>query len=117
MAKKMYPSDILEQGKSVVDAWNQINEQMTFGDLTFNKLLQDVNEVGSVLNQIMTLENRLTDLRNQRDILSLAITEKIKRVRRGVAANYGDDSSQYEMVGGTRTSERKPRRQRTTATA
>ena len=35
--------------------------------------------------------------------------DKIKRVRAGVKANYGDDSQQYEMVGGTRTSERKQR--------
>jgi hypothetical protein len=33
--------------------------------------------------------------------------DKVKRVRAGVKANYGDDSQQYEMVGGTRMSERK----------
>jgi hypothetical protein len=38
-----------------------------------------------------------------------ALWDKVKRVRKGVKANYGDDSSQYEMVGGTRTSERQPR--------
>jgi hypothetical protein len=32
----------------------------------------------------------------------------VQRVRNGVKANYGDYSSQYEMVGGTRASERKP---------
>jgi hypothetical protein len=40
----------------------------------------------------------------------------MKRVRAGVKANYGDDSQQYEMVGGTRMSERKtPRRTATPA--
>ena len=34
--------------------------------------------------------------------------DKVKRVRAGVKANYGDDSQQFEMIGGTRTSERKP---------
>ena len=33
---------------------------------------------------------------------------RIKRVRAGVKGIYGDDSSQYEMIGGTRMSERKP---------
>lgn len=28
--------------------------------------------------------------------------DKVKRVRNSVKANYGDDSSQYEMVGGMR---------------
>jgi hypothetical protein len=35
------------------------------------------------------------------------VWEKVKRVRAGVKGNYGDGSSQYEMVGGTRLSERK----------
>ena len=54
-----------------------------------------------------SLEAQLTDLRNQRDALYEAIWEKVKRIRNGVKGSYGDDSSQYEMVGGTRLSERK----------
>jgi hypothetical protein len=54
-----------------------------------------------------TLEAQLTNLRNQRDTLYTELWDKLKRVRNGVKANYGDDSSQYEMVGGTRRSERK----------
>ena len=45
--------------------------------------------------------------RNQRDLVYNGMWDKIKRVRAGVKANYGDDSQQFEMVGGTRTSERK----------
>jgi len=33
--------------------------------------------------------------------------DKVKRVRASVKGLYGDDSSEYEMVGGTRKSERK----------
>ena len=54
-----------------------------------------------------TLGIQLTNLRNQRNDLFVSIWDKVKRVRNGVKANYGDDSSQYEMVGGTRLSERK----------
>jgi hypothetical protein len=117
MAKKFTPTEIVQQGLSVIDAWNQINEQMAFGDLTFMALVQEVNAVGPILNRMTTLENELTDLRNQRDALCLAIAQKLTRVRRGVSAFYGLDSSQYEMVGGTRTSERKPPKRRTAATA
>ena len=35
------------------------------------------------------------------------IWDVVKRVCAGVKAIYGDDSSQYEMVGGTPMSERK----------
>jgi hypothetical protein len=50
----------------------------------------------------------LTDLRAQRDELLQSIWKKVKRVRAGVKANFGDDSAEYKMVGGTRLSERKP---------
>lgn len=56
---------------------------------------------------MVKLEAQLTDKRNQRDALYTSIWDKVKRVRNGVKAIYGDDSSQYEMIGGTRLSERK----------
>jgi hypothetical protein len=55
-----------------------------------------------------TLEVQMTNLRNQREELYRALWDKVKRVRNGIKAHYGDDSSQYEMIGGTRVSDRKP---------
>jgi hypothetical protein len=40
----------------------------------------------------------------------------VKRVRSAIKGVYGDDSTQYEMVGGTRMSERKPRTRKRPAT-
>ena len=37
----------------------------------------------------------------------LKLKENIKRIRLGVKAEYGEDSDEYEKVGGTRSSERK----------
>ena len=54
-----------------------------------------------------TLDAQLTDVRNKRDELTAKIWDEVKRVRSTVKGLYGDDSSQYEMVGGTRVSERK----------
>lgn len=107
MPGKPYPTDILEQARSVHDAWRQINEEMTFGDLNMSMLENDIENSLPIEEQLTNLETQLTNLRNQRDALYTAIWEKLKRVRAGVKANYGDDSSQYEMVGGTRKSERK----------
>ncbi len=107
MTKKPFPTDVLEQAQSVSNAWAQINDEMTFGDLTFSTLASDLSNAAPIQSQIDSLETQLTNLRNQRDELFLSIWDKVKRVRNGVKANYGDDSSQYEMVGGTRLSERK----------
>jgi hypothetical protein len=106
MSAKTYPTNVLEQTRSVLSAWKQL-DAFSIGDLTSDALETDVNQTEPLLAQITALEAQLTNLRNQRDSLYLAMWEKVKRVRAGVKANFGDDSSQYEMVGGTRLSERK----------
>ncbi|HJZ47095.1 MAG TPA: hypothetical protein VKE41_08005 [Roseiflexaceae bacterium] len=49
----------------------------------------------------------MTDLRNKRDERLIRIWDVVKRARATVKGAYGDDSSEYELVGGTRVSERK----------
>jgi hypothetical protein len=117
MANKLYPTDVLEQAQTVLDAWKQIKTDMVFGDLTVAMLSTDISQAGPIVAEITNLETQLTDLRNTRDTLYQAMWDKVKRVRAGVKANYGDDSSQYEMIGGTRLSERKSPTRKPTATA
>lgn len=109
MSKRVYPSDVYEQAKSVLDAWCQTDDQLTFGQLNAGALTMDVNRARAIDESLTNLENKLTDLRNQRDEVNLILWDKVKRVRAGFRASFGDDSSQFEMVGGTRTSDRKPR--------
>jgi len=98
---------VLEQAQSVIAAWNQIDAKVTFGTLTNAALTADITQANLLMSQMNVLEAQITNLRNQRDTLHAELWDKLKRVRNGVKANYGDDSSQYEMVGGTRLSERK----------
>jgi hypothetical protein len=107
MPNKPYPADILTQAQSVLEAWKQINPDLTLGELTQAALAGELSDASPLLAQIDALETQLTNLRNQRDALFASMWDKVKRVRSGVKAIYGDDSSQYEMVGGTRASERK----------
>ena len=102
------PADILEQAQGVLDAWNQINDGVNMGTVTPVTLSTDITQAAQVVSQLNALEAQMTNLRNQRDALYSSLWDKVKRVRSGVKANYGDDSSQYEMVGGTRLSDRKP---------
>jgi hypothetical protein len=102
MIAKNYPSDVLEQANSVLTAINQIDNEISFGEVNHAMLTADMNQINPVMTQIMQLETQLTDVRNQRDALNQNIWDKIKRIRMGVKASFGDDSSQYEMVGGTR---------------
>jgi hypothetical protein len=116
MPKKSYPTDVLVQAKSALDSWNQLGD-LRFGNLTAAVLIKDLTQANQIEEQMVNLENQLTNLRNQRIIFNQAIWEKLKRVRAGVKAIYGDDSSEYEMVGGTPMSERKTATRRTATPA
>src|SRR6266496_37414 len=100
MPKKSYPTDVLVQAKGALDSWNQLGD-LSFGNLTATALNKDLDQAKQIDAQMVNLENQLTNLRNQRILSNQAIWEKLKRVRAGVKATYGDDSSEYEMVGGT----------------
>ena len=106
MSRK-FPTNVVEQAQTIVTAWNQIGATVTLGTLLPAALSTDITSATTLDSQIASLEVQLTNARNQRDAIYATIWDKVKRVRAGVKANYGDDSSQYEMVGGTRLSDRK----------
>lgn len=110
MSKKFIPSDLIEQAESVQDAWSRINSTMTVGDLNLAALITDIQMLRGVESDLVGHENQLVALRNQRDAMREAAWENLKRVRSVVRGIYGDDSSEYELIGGTRMSEKKPRR-------
>lgn len=109
MGKKIFPADVVEQAQDVLVGWTQIGPTVAFGTLTNALLTADVNAYAPLEAEIGKLERLLAEKRIQRDTLALAIWDKVKRVRSSVRGIYGDDSAQYEHVGGTRMSERKPR--------
>lgn len=77
--------------------------------MTLTDLQEDINAAMPMEAEISNLEKRLAEKRDERDLLYTGMWDKVKRARSGIKANYGDDSQQYEKVGGTRMSERKPR--------
>jgi hypothetical protein len=111
MAKRIFPTDLLEQATSIQDAWSRIDSKLTLGTLNLTTLISDIDSLRGVERDLVSLENQMVALRNQRDDLQQSTWDKIKRVRAAVKGIYGDDSSQYELVGGTRLSDRRsPRR-------
>ncbi len=115
MPKKLFPTDVLSQALEVQAGWVQIDEGLTFGPLNMGALVMDMNGLRNTEYSLATLESQMTEMRNQRDALSRSTWDKVKRVRASVKGMYGDDSTQYELVGGKRLSDRKPVR-RTQAT-
>ena len=116
MSRK-YPQDVFDQAMVIVDGWAEINPELTFGDLTQAGLKEQLDSVAPIESEIITLEAKLTNLRNERDDAYEVIWDQAKRARMGIKVIYGDDSSQYEMVGGTRLSDRKPVARKAATTA
>jgi hypothetical protein len=109
MRKRKYPADVLEQAQQVIQAWNQINSTQAFGTLTAASLTTDLTAANGLMVDVTKMETQLNDKRNQRDTALAALWDKVKRSRANFKGSYGDDSYQYNLVGGTRLSERKPR--------
>ena len=112
MGKKLYPTETLQQARSILTAWDQIDPALAFGTLTFEGLSADVTTARAMQDKILLLQSELLDMRNQRDAACIGIWDKVKRARAGIKATYGDDSSEYEIAGGTRLSDRKPPRRK-----
>lgn len=111
MPKKSIPTDLLQQAVDVQDAWSRINAKMTFGNVNLGALIADIDALRAVEADLVGLSNQVSALRNQRDDLRKSTWEKLKRTRSAIRGIFGDDSSEYDLVGGTRMSERKsPRR-------
>jgi hypothetical protein len=64
-------------------------------------------QLDSLDEQISQAEAHLSDLRNQAADVGITYVKKMKGARQQVVAQYGDDSPEYEAVGGTRTSNRR----------
>ena len=109
---KTYPTDILSKLQTAVSTWKTIDPALKIGSLSVDDLEAAWGHCEAVRQEIGSLEARLTDLRNQRDEAYGTGWSYITRLRSGIKGIYGDDSSEYEMIGGTRRSERKPRSKR-----
>jgi len=115
MSNKFHPQNVLAQAQAILVGWAQVSATLVFGTLTPAALTTDITTVNTLESEIGKLEIQLADKRNQRDLAYNSIWDKIKRIRAGMKAIYGDDSQQFEMVGGTRSSDRKVPRRTTVA--
>jgi hypothetical protein len=111
MGKKLYPTDTLKQALNIVSLWDHIGTAPMHGPQGYENLRSDLTTVDELKEKIRQLETELLCVRNERDTTCVQIWEQVKRARAGVKAVYGDDSTEYQLSGGIRRSDRKtPRR-------
>ena len=71
------------------------------------KVAAHVASAQAVQDKIEALSQQLAAAVDERRAALRVLTVDAKQVRLGVKAMFGDDSAEYEKVGGTRASERK----------
>ena len=107
MTVRSYPFDTLDRARDVLAAYKQLDPELKVGTMTQAAVADAVTQTQATQAQITALELQLAALRNQRDDQLRTLWDIVKRARATVKSIYGDDSSAYKLVGGTRISDRK----------
>jgi hypothetical protein len=106
MIPYLNPPVVLRAADDILKVW-QANPDFRLKDLTLAQLEQEERRLAEVLRKVEEHELSLVALFNERADLALKLHKDLIRVRSGIRGYFGENSSEYEQAGGTRTVERK----------
>ena len=113
--KKKKRSMVIDKARSRQAALLSVNAKLDFGNglttAAFDKVLDDTQKSLKAYN---TLLSEIDRAYNSFQDLEKSLADMSDRMLTGVATQYGKNSDEYEMAGGTRKSERR-RKQRTSS--
>ncbi len=101
-------SRLLIDSQKLVDTMTS-NPGFSLGDLGLSQLIEAQNRATKLSEQVEAKRVEMVGLANERDTAASTLRDMATRLRSGIRAFYGPDSSQYEQAGGVRNSERKAR--------
>ena len=108
MARQRRSSTTLDAFKARLQGIKQISPAPNLPpNLSLTKLDTAASDTQKALNDHNDIIISLDDSGNQLASKEKALDKLYTQALAAVAAQYGKDSSEYEMAGGTRTSERK----------
>jgi hypothetical protein len=99
---------LLVQTQKIVDTWTA-NQSFLVGGLTLQQLVDAQTRAARLSEAVEAKRVEMVGLANERDRAAQELMDIASRVRSGIRAFYGPDSTQYEQAGGVRRSERKSR--------
>lgn len=105
--------DVRTDAESILKVWTA-NPDFKLKDVNLESFKAEAERYGAILAAIAEKEEALKPLRNDRDDLAVKLNGLCTRTRAGIKGYFGENSSEYEAVGGTRTSERKKTGRKTT---
>jgi|WetSurMetagenome_2_1015567.scaffolds.fasta_scaffold653178_1 hypothetical protein len=115
MAHRKYKTNlVINEANRIVRVWRE-NPGFQLGTITLDDVHATIERLTQLDDHVRSLRSELIGAINRRDDTARALNEIVVRARSGIRGNFGPDSSQYEQAGGTRTSERKPRKRKETS--
>ena len=106
--KKLVRVRDLEKGVTRLSAVKSIDAALDLGNgITIPNYETEINALATKLSAYNTALSTIDDLYNGCIAQIAVLKDWNERILMGVATMYGKDSSQYEMAGGKRKSERK----------
>jgi len=112
MAYRKYKSTrVINEANRITQIWDE-NPGFQLGTITLADVYATIERLTQLDDHIRNLRSDLVGEINRRDDTARALNEIVVRARSGIRGHFGPDSSEYEQAGGTRASERKPRRRK-----
>ena len=110
MATIHAPDDVRKQSPPIIKLFTATPElKVKVGEVTYNAAAITAldAEVGTAEKAVADKRAELTPLLNVRNDKAGLLNTVLVQSRKAVSAYYGEDSTEYELVGGTRKSDRK----------
>ncbi|MEH2156578.1 hypothetical protein [Nostoc sp.] len=107
MSRKKRTSRILEKAELRSAGLKAIDSNMDFGDdCDLQNLTKSIEQLRTMLDAYNTALTVIDSSKTKIDAMEKTLSNLTDKMVRGVAFKYGKDSSEYEMAGGVRDSER-----------
>ena len=108
MSRKKRSSRALDKASVRLDGIKSVNPKLNAGggftatgyEKVITQLRNDISAYNTALSNVDALQNKIADAEK-------VVSEYSERMLLGIAAQYGKDSSEYEMAGGVRKRDRK----------
>ncbi|MDZ8033741.1 hypothetical protein [Nostoc sp. DedSLP04] len=107
MSRKKRTSRVLEKAELRSAGLKAIDSNMSFGDdCDLQNLSQAIEQLRTMLDAYNIALTVIDSSKTKIDVMEKTLSNLTDKMVRGVAFKYGKDSSEYEMAGGVRDSER-----------
>ena len=108
MSKNITDNNLATDAKSCVRFWDE-HPDIKLKETTPAEFKKIQTAFQVITDELVDAENRLQSKMAERDAMARQVSSVMTRLRSAVRGFYGPDSTEYQQVGGTRQSDRKPR--------